>query len=86
MSVVKRISIHCVRMLMSFVAAVQTLSRVRHFATSWTAACEVSLSFTVSQNGARLFYGPTLTSVHDYQRNHNVDYMDLCRQRDVFAF
>ena len=24
------------------------------------------------------FYGPTLTSVHDYWKNYNFDYMDLC--------
>ena len=26
-----------------------------------------------------LFYGPTLTSVHDYWKNHNFDYMELCQ-------
>ena len=25
-------------------------------------------------------YGPTLTSIHDYWKNHSFDYMDLCRQ------
>ena len=30
-----------------------------------------------------LLYGPTLTSVHDYWRNHSFDYMDLCWQSDV---
>ena len=25
-----------------------------------------------------LHYGPTLTSVHDYWKNHSFDYMDLC--------
>ena len=24
------------------------------------------------------FYGPTLTSIHDYWTNHSVDYTDLC--------
>ena len=24
-------------------------------------------------------YGPTLTSIHDYWKNHSFDYMDLCR-------
>ena len=24
------------------------------------------------------FYGPTLTSIHDYQKNHNFDYRDRC--------
>ena len=31
-------------------------------------------------------YGPTLTSVHDYWKNHSFDYMDLCQQSDVSAF
>jgi len=30
--------------------------------------------------------GPTLTSVHDYWKNHSFDYTDLCRQSDVSAF
>ena len=29
---------------------------------------------------------PTLTSVHDYWKNHSFDYKDLCRQSDVSAF
>ena len=33
-----------------------------------------------------LLYGPTLTSIHDYWKNHSFDYMDLCRQSDVSAF
>ena len=31
-------------------------------------------------------HGPTLTSVHDYWKNHGFDYMDLCWQSDVSAF
>ena len=27
-----------------------------------------------------LLYGPTLTSIHDYWRNHTFDYMELCQQ------
>ena len=34
----------------------------------------------------RLLYGPTLTSIHDYWKTHRFDYIDLCRQSDVFAF
>ena len=30
-----------------------------------------------------LLYGPTLTSAHDYRKNHSFDCMDLCRQSDV---
>ena len=33
-----------------------------------------------------LLYGPILTSVHDYWKNHSFDYMDFCRQSDVSAF
>ena len=33
-----------------------------------------------------LLYGPTLTSVHDYWKNHSSDYMDLCWQSDVSGF
>ena len=31
-------------------------------------------------------YDPTLTSVHDYCKNHSFDSMDLCWQSDVSAF
>ena len=31
-------------------------------------------------------YGPTLTFIHDYWKNYNSDYTDLCRQSDVSAF
>ena len=31
-------------------------------------------------------YGPTLTSIHDYWKNHSFDYTDLCRQNNVSAF
>ena len=33
-----------------------------------------------------LLYGPALTSVHDYWRNHSFDYTCLCQQSDVSAF
>ena len=33
-----------------------------------------------------LLYGPTLTSVHDYWKNHSFDCMDLCQQSDVSPF
>ena len=32
-----------------------------------------------------LIYDPTLTSIHDYWKNHSLDYMDLCLQSDVSA-
>ena len=33
-----------------------------------------------------LLYGPTLTSIHDYRKNHSFDYTDLCGQSNVSAF
>ena len=35
---------------------------------------------------AQLSYGPTLTFIHDYWKNHNFDYTDLCQQSDVSDF
>ena len=32
------------------------------------------------------FYSPTLTSIHDYWKNHSFDYMDLCQQSGISAF
>ena len=31
-------------------------------------------------------YGPTLTSIHGYGKNHSFDFMDLCQQSNVSAF
>ena len=31
-------------------------------------------------------YGPALTSIHDYWKNHSFDYKDLCWQSNVSAF
>ena len=36
--------------------------------------------------GAQPFYGPTLTSIHDYRKNRSFDYSKLCQQRNVSAF
>ena len=33
-----------------------------------------------------LLYGPALTSIHEYWKNHGFDYMDLCWQSNVSAF
>ena len=38
----------------SFVVVVQLLSRVQLFGTPWTAACQASLSFTITQSQLRL--------------------------------
>ena len=31
-----------------------------------------------------LIYGPTLTSTHDYWKNHRFDYVDFCEQSNMF--
>ena len=41
---------------------------------------------TINSSALSLLYGLTLTSVHDYWKNHSLDYMDLSQQSDVFAF
>ena len=33
-----------------------------------------------------VLYGPALTSIHDYWKNHSFDYTDLCWQINVSAF
>ena len=33
-----------------------------------------------------LLYGPTLTSVRDYWKNHSFDYTNLCQKSDVSTF
>ena len=33
-----------------------------------------------------LLYIPTLTSIHDYWKNHSFDYMDLCQRSGISAF
>ena len=33
-----------------------------------------------------LVYGPTLTSIHDYWKNHGLHHTNLCQQSDVSAF
>ena len=40
----------------------------------------------ISSSALSLLYGPTLTFVHDYWKNHSFDYMDLCQQSDVSSF
>ena len=41
---------------------------------------------SISSSVLRLLYGSTLISVHDYWKNHNFDYTDLCQKSDVSAF
>ena len=46
-------------------------------APQWESINSLVLSF---------LYGPTLTSIHDYWKNHSFDYMHFCQQSDVSAF
>ena len=41
---------------------------------------------SINSSVLSLLYGPTLTSVHDYWKNHSFDYMDLCQQSNVPSF
>ena len=41
---------------------------------------------SISSSVLTLLYGPTLTSVHYYWKNHSFDYTDLCWESDVSAF
>ena len=38
---------------------------------------------SVNSSALSLLYGSTLTSIHDYRKNHSIDYTDLCQQSDV---
>ena len=40
---------------------------------------------SISSSALSLFYGPTLTSVHDYWKEHSLDYIELCWESGVFA-
>ena len=41
---------------------------------------------SINSLGLSFLYGSTLTSVHDYRKNHSFDYTDLCQQSNVSAF
>ena len=41
---------------------------------------------SISSLALSLLYSPTLTSIHDYWKNHSFDQMDLCWQSNVSAF
>ena len=45
-----------------------------------------SLSTSILRHSAFFMYGPTLTSIHDYWKDHSFDSTDLCWQSDVSAF
>ena len=41
---------------------------------------------SINSSALSFLYGPTLTSSHDYWKNHSFDYMDHCWKSDVSAF
>ena len=41
---------------------------------------------SINSSALSFLYSPTLTSIHDYWKNHSLDWMDLCWQSNVFAF
>ena len=41
---------------------------------------------SINSSVLSLLYGPTLTPIHDYWKNHSFVYTDLCHQSDVSAF
>ena len=41
---------------------------------------------SINSSVLSLLYGPALTSIHDYWKDHSFDYTDLCQQSDVSAF
>ena len=41
---------------------------------------------SISSSALSLLYGPTLTSIYNYWKNHSLDYMYLCWQSDVSVF
>ena len=41
---------------------------------------------TINSLVLSLLYSPTLTSIHDYWRNHSFNYTDLCWQSDALLF
>ena len=41
---------------------------------------------SINSSALSLLYGPPLTSIHDYWKNHSFDSMDLCQLSDVSAF
>ena len=41
---------------------------------------------SINSSVLSFLYSPTLTSIHDYWKNHMFDYMELCWQRDISAF
>ena len=58
-----------------------------HLAVQWTQESPPTPQFkSINSSVLSFLYSPTLTSIHDYWKNHSVDEMDLCWQSNVSAF
>ena len=38
---------------------------------------------SISSSALNILYSQTVTSIHDYWKNHSFDYTDLCQQRSA---
>ena len=72
-------------------------SRLISFRMDWLDLLEVqgalknllqhhSSKASILQHSLILLFGPTLTSIHDYWKNHSFDYNELCQQSNVYVF
>ena len=41
---------------------------------------------SINSSALSLLYSPTLTSIHDYWKNHSLDQMDVCWKSNISAF
>ena len=41
---------------------------------------------SINSSALSFLYSPTLTSIHDYWKNHSCGYIDICWQNNVSAF
>ena len=64
--------------------------RIDHLAVQWILRSLLqpysSKAWILQHSAFCLLYGSTITSVHDYWKNHSFDDMNLCQQSDVCAF
>ena len=57
--------------------------RMDWFAVQGTLRSSPEPQFEINSLALSFLYGPALTSVHDYRKNHHFDYMDPCRQHKL---
>ena len=59
---------------------------ILQFKGLWRAFSSTIIWRPLSSLALRLLYGPILTSIQDYWKNHNLNYMDLCGLSEVSPF